>query len=227
MAFTLVSNQIVIARTAGALFNLEVGATNMTSYVAQATASTSVDAFLNTVYTASVGTTSTALVAAEMLTNLGIPASTVAGSAGKVATDYIVAQLNAVAYTARGAVVNAMLKDFSNLTSDTVFGTYATTFNTKITNAVTYSTVSTNSDSTFASVSSDAAAVVGSTFTLTTGTNSFTGTSAADTFDAGISSSSLQTLNSGDSLDGGLGNDTLYAVVTGSVTPAALKSIVT
>lgn len=225
MAFTLVSNQIIIARTAGALFNLEVGATNMTSYVAQATAATSVDTFLNSVYTASVGTTSTALVAAELLTNLGIPASTVAGSAGKVATDYIVSQLNAVAYTARGAVVNAMLKDFSNLTSDTVFGTYATTFNTKITNAVTYSTVSTNSDSTFDSVSSTAAAVVGSTFTLTTGTNSFTGTSAADTFDAGISSSSLQTLNSGDSLDGGLGNDTLYAVVTGSVTPAALKSI--
>ena len=61
MAFTLVSNQITIARTAGVLFNLEVGATNMTSYVAQASAATSVDTFLNTVYTNSIGTTSTAL----------------------------------------------------------------------------------------------------------------------------------------------------------------------
>jgi len=70
-----------------------------------------------------------------------------------------------------------------------------------------------------------ATTTAGSTFTLTTGTNSFTGTSGADTFDGGISSSSLQTLNSGDSLDGGAGTDDLYAVITGSVTPAALKNI--
>ncbi|MEY3265095.1 MAG: hypothetical protein RL717_2572, partial [Pseudomonadota bacterium] len=65
----------------------------------------------------------------------------------------------------------------------------------------------------------------GETFTLTTGTNKFTGDSGDDTFDGGISSSSLQTLNSGDSLDGGAGDDTLYAVITGSVTPSALKNI--
>ena len=77
-----------------------------------------------------------------------------------------------------------------------------------------------------ATVSSSATSTVaGSTFTLTTGTNSFTGASGDDTFDGGISSSSLQTLNSGDSLDGGAGNDTLYAVITGSVTPSALKNI--
>jgi len=73
--------------------------------------------------------------------------------------------------------------------------------------------------------SSATSTVAGSTFTLTTGTNSFTGTSGADTFDGGISSSSLQTLNSGDSLDGGAGTDDLYAVITGSVTPSALKNI--
>jgi Ca2+-binding RTX toxin-like protein len=69
------------------------------------------------------------------------------------------------------------------------------------------------------------AASAGQTFALTTGTNSFTGTTGDDTFDAGISSSSLQTLNSGDSLDGGAGTDTLYAVITSSVTPSALKNI--
>jgi len=75
-------------------------------------------------------------------------------------------------------------------------------------------------------VSSNATSTVaGSTFTLTTGTNSFTGTSGDDTFDAGISSSSLQTLNSGDSMDGGAGNDTLFAVITGSVTPSTMKNI--
>ena len=225
MAFTLVTNQITIARTAGALFGLQVGATNMTSYVAQATAATSVDAFLNAVYVNSIGTTSTSTVAAAILANLGIPVSTVAGSAGKIAQDYVVAALNAALPAVRGAAIKQLLSDFSALTADTTFGTYATTFNTKVTNAVTYATVAGNADGVYADVSSSVAAVVGTTFTLTTGTNSFTGTTGADTFDAGISSSSLQTLNSGDSLDGGAGTDTLYAVVTGSVTPAALKNI--
>ena len=40
-----------------------------------------------------------------------------------------------------------------------------------------------------------------------------------------MSTSSLQTLNSGDSLDGGAGNDTLYAIITSSATPTALANI--
>jgi hypothetical protein len=40
-----------------------------------------------------------------------------------------------------------------------------------------------------------------------------------------LTTSSLQTLNSGDSLDGGAGNDELFAVVNGSVTPTVLKNI--
>jgi Ca2+-binding RTX toxin-like protein len=58
-----------------------------------------------------------------------------------------------------------------------------------------------------------------------TGTNRFTGTAGDDTFDAGLSTGSLQTLNSGDQLDGGAGTDDLIAVVNGSVTPASLKNI--
>jgi Ca2+-binding RTX toxin-like protein len=63
------------------------------------------------------------------------------------------------------------------------------------------------------------------TWSLTAGTNNFTGTSGNDTFDAGLSSTSLQTLNSGDRLDGGNGTDELFAVVNGSVAPAAMTSI--
>ena len=40
-----------------------------------------------------------------------------------------------------------------------------------------------------------------------------------------MSTGSLQTLNSGDSLDGGAGNDTLYAIITSSATPTALTNI--
>ncbi len=65
----------------------------------------------------------------------------------------------------------------------------------------------------------------GKTITLTTGTNRFTGGTNDDTFDAGLSTGSLQTLNSGDQLDGGTGTDELFAVVNSSVTPSRLTSI--
>ena len=72
---------------------------------------------------------------------------------------------------------------------------------------------------TIETVTTDTTTAAAQTFTLTTGTNKFTGDSGDDTFDAGLSTSSLQTLNSGDTLDGGTGTDTLYAVVIGSATP--------
>jgi len=63
------------------------------------------------------------------------------------------------------------------------------------------------------------------TFALTTGSDTKTGDSGNDTFDAGLSTGSLQTLNSGDRLAGGNGTDELYAVINGSVTPASMTSI--
>jgi Ca2+-binding RTX toxin-like protein len=50
-----------------------------------------------------------------------------------------------------------------------------------------------------------------STCPLTTGSNTFTGTSGNDTFDGGLTTSSLQTLNSGDKLDGGAGTEAASA----------------
>ncbi len=215
MSFTLVTTQVIIARNAGALYGLEVGNSNMTSYVSQV--GSNVDAFLNTVYANSVGTTSTSAVAAVLVANLGLT-----GTAATEGTNYIVAQLNAVAYTARGAVVNNILSAFANLTSDATYGAAATAWNTKVSNAVAYAAVSGNADTSWSNVGATAP---GQTFTLTTGTNTFTGSSGNDTFDAGLSSSSLQTLNSGDRLDGGEGSDELFAVINGSATPASMAGI--
>jgi Ca2+-binding RTX toxin-like protein len=64
-------------------------------------------------------------------------------------------------------------------------------------------------------------------FTLTTGTNRFTGGDGDDTFDGGLSTGQLNTLNSGDSLAGGGGNDELTAVINASVTPTSISSIET
>ncbi|MGZ5016534.1 MAG: hypothetical protein ACXV8U_12165, partial [Methylobacter sp.] len=158
--FTIVSTQVIIARNAGALYNVEVGNSNMASYVTQAGSNT--DAFLNTVYTNSVGNTSTATVADVLIANLGITDA----AAAAYAKTYIIGQLNAVAYTVRGAVVNTILSNFATLTSDPTYGAYATAWNNKVNNAVTYATVSGNGDTSFSNVSGTPA---GQTFTLTTG----------------------------------------------------------
>ncbi len=71
----------------------------------------------------------------------------------------------------------------------------------------------------------------GSTFALTSGTNTFTGTASADTFNADFvnegGTANVQTLNANDSLDGGAGNDTLNATLKADVAPISLKSIET
>lgn len=68
------------------------------------------------------------------------------------------------------------------------------------------------------------------TISLTTGVDagaSFVGGNGADIFNADLSTSSTNTLNALDQLDGGLGTDTLNAVVAASVTPKKLTSIET
>ncbi|MFI3135506.1 MAG: hypothetical protein QX192_09870, partial [Methylococcales bacterium] len=70
----------------------------------------------------------------------------------------------------------------------------------------------------------------GSTFTLTTGTDNKVGTSGDDAFDGSLggASGSTVTFSSFDTIDGGAGNDTLYATVNGgSTTTATTKNLET
>lgn len=224
MAFTIVDTQKIIARNAGALYGLEVGNANMTSYVGQV--GSNVDAFLNTVYTNSVGTSSTATVADVLITNLGITGdSTDPTSAAGVAKSYIVSQLNAVAYTARGAVVNNILSLFSNLTSDPTFGTMATNWNAKVTNAVNYASVPGNPDTTFDNASPNPQTPEERTFTLTNGTDVAT----ANIFEAGLvynpaGTDRINALQSEDKLTGAGSNPTLNATL-GNANDNGAKSV--
>lgn len=221
MSFTLVNTQTIIARNAGALYNLEVGSANMTSYVTQVGSNT--DAFLNAVYTNSVGTASTADVAAVLVTNLGITGDiNVASSLAGQAKAYIVGQLNGVAYTARGAVVNNILSIFSNLTADPVFGSVATAWNNKVTNAVTYASIAGSQDTAFSNVSPTAPS---QTFTLTTGVDIKVGGSGADVFDGSVNMTGQATLTSVDQLDGKEGSDTLIAGLNGGNIAPKMTSI--
>jgi len=68
----------------------------------------------------------------------------------------------------------------------------------------------------------------GSTFTLTTGADNKVGTSGDDTFDASLSAANM-TFGGADTLDGGLGNDTLTVQMNaaGTYQAASLKAIET
>jgi len=218
---SFITNAVQVQRFADALYNVAVGTTTMAQVTADITASGGLDNALNAYYRSSFDGVSTTTIAANMCTNLGI----VAGSNGLVAADvtvaqnYIVGTLNAAAANARGAAVKGILNNLSALTNDKVFGAVATKFNSDIDKAAAYTGAA---DIVAGTVP---APVQVTAFSLTTGSDRLTGTSLDDTYDAGISSSSLQTLNSGDSIDGGAGTDTLQAIITGSVTPASLKSI--
>jgi hypothetical protein len=203
MAFTLVTTQTILARNAGALYNLELGSTTMNSLVAQTAAAGGIDAFLNAVYNSSVGATATTVVAAELVENLGFTDATLKAQAEAI----IVANLNAVPSTGRGAVINNILSTFSTLTADATWGASATAFNTKVANAEAYAAVAANTtNQSFDSTSGTT--TVGQTFTLTTGVDNIAGTAGDDTIIAD-NTGVTKTLSVADQLNGGAGTDTL------------------
>ena len=208
-----ITNAVQVQRFADALYNVAVGTTTMAQVTADITASGGLDNALNAYYSSSFAGVPTTTIAANMCTNLGI----VAGQNGLVAADvttaqnYITGTLNAAPANARGAAVKGILNNLSALASDKVFGAVATKFNSDIDNATAYSGA--------ADVLAGTATPTSVSIALTTGTDNRTGTGSNDSFDAGLSSGSIQTLNSGDSIDGGAGTDTLTAVISGSVTP--------
>lgn len=99
----------------------------------------------------------------------------------------------------RGAVILALSEKLSSFEGDATFGAYATSYN---------STLAANTD-----VAKQP--TPGETYDLTAQQDSLTGTSLADTFYAYIFDNQ-NTLQSGDRINGGAGEDTLYADVGNS-----------
>lgn len=195
MAFTLVTTQTILARNAGALYGVTLGSTTMSSLVTQV--GTGVDAFLNTVYANSIGNYDTTAVATTLVTNLGITDATLKAQAIAI----VVANLNGVAYTARGAVINNIISEFSKL-SDTTWGPLATAFNTQVSNAEAYAAIPANT--TNAAFSSTSSTVTGTTFTLTSAIDNIAGTAGDD-----IIIGDNATASAADQINGGSGTDTL------------------
>jgi trimeric autotransporter adhesin len=210
MAFPTNANQV--QAFAGAMYGIQIGSVTLAQVNNDILAVGSLTSALNSYYSASFGSSTTAAVAATVAANLGLT-----GDALSEGTNYVTARLNAVASNARGAVIADILNLFAGLASDATYGTAATAWNVKVAAAAAYTATA---DVAIGTVVASAAVV----FTLTTGTDSFTGTSGNDVFNGALSSTS-QTFGAGDNLDGGQGTDSLTATMSGSATPTSLKGI--
>jgi len=199
----------IVARFAGALFGIEVGSTSMNSLstAAGATAA-SQNAFLNAIYVNSVSALySNAIVAQVIAANLGYTDAATAEAIG--VTNYITAALNNTPYATRGETINGILNTYSSLSTATVVA-----WNAKVANALVYASNPANTASLpFNSISP----TQGTTFTLTTGTDTLTGTAQDDTFLA-TAATTGPTFNAADTINGSTGNDTLNLTIDTSLT---------
>ncbi|WP_322993540.1 hypothetical protein [Limnohabitans sp.] len=205
MAIPTNANQV--QAFAGAMYGVQIGTVTMAQVTSDIQAAGGLDKALNNYYAASYGGSTTASVAAMFAANLGLT-----GAALSEGTNYVTARLNAAPANERGAVIADILNRFASLASDPTYGAAATAWNGKVTSAAAYSGTG---NPAFGSVTSQS-----QTFNLTQGLDTFTGGTAADTFNAyafnSITGADTTTLHSVDALDGGDGTDTLNIEVKAS-----------
>jgi hypothetical protein len=157
-------------------------------------------------------------VATTILKNLGL--SSITGL-----DNWLSAQMTAAGSSAaaKGAKLVSILNDYSNLTSDATYGSYATSFNAKVSAGLVKSQTTGATGGAYATA--DAVEITNATISLTTGLDTgskFTGGAGDDTFvSVDTQSATTQTLTSGDSLVGGTGTDTLQIAASGGAAVSA------
>jgi len=160
-------------------------------------------------------------VANTILTNLGLTSIT-------GLNNWLSAQLTAAGSTAaaKGAKLVSILNDYSQMTADVTYGTYATSFNAKVDASLVKSQTTAAKGGSFATA--DAVAITNASIALTTGLDmgaSFTAGAGDDTF-SGVDNNvaATGTLTSGDSLVGGAGTDTLSIAVSGTASAPSVST---
>jgi len=218
----LATNAVQIARFANALYGIQLGSVTNAAVLADITTAGGLDNALNSYYTSSFGSKTSAEVAAIVVANLGIVAGSNGLTAANVtdATNYVAANLNAAAASGRGAVIKNILNLWANGGSDATYGAAATAWNATVAAAQAY-TASNTADAAVGAV------VSGQTFTLTTGVDTgaaFVGTARDDTFNAADTTATTWTV--GDAIDGGAGTDTFNVVRAAAIAAAPVGSSV-
>jgi len=215
-----------IARFANALYGYQLGSQSEVAVEAEV-AKTSLDAVLNSYYTATFGMKTVAQVAATLVSHMGLVAGQngLTADAVAAASSYIAGQLNAASAATRGTTVKNILDLWANIGEDATlsatYGAAASAWNNQISNAQTY-TATHAADAAIGSSSST------SSFVLTNGIDALTGDAGDNTFSAPIvqnqNGALSNTLESGDTIVGGAGTDTLNVVLTQSDSTTSINT---
>lgn len=125
---------VVIARFAGALFDVALDNATYRQALAAATPPNDLNTFLNNVYVGNFSLASTDSVATTIATNLGLT-----GDAFTYGVAFLTGWLNGTPLEARGALIGTILNNFAQITGDPTFGAAATAWEQQVTESVAYS----------------------------------------------------------------------------------------
>ena len=118
------TNGTVIARLAGGLYNQTLSNATFNEVVAVVKSAADINTLANDLYARDFASKTDLAVATTLVSNLGL--SSITGL-----NNWVSAQLTAAGAAGKGAKIVSLLNDLSNLTSDAIYGSYATAFNAK------------------------------------------------------------------------------------------------
>lgn len=207
MTINISTNSTEVARFAGAVYGLVLDYATMNEVLATAN-SVGLDNVINGVFTADFGTATDASVATTIATNLGLTGTLATG-----AENYITGVLAGTAPAAKGVAIMNMLNLFASLATDATWGTAVTAWENTVANAVNYGQDAAN----VVNTTIQAVETQGQTFTLTQGTDHFTGgPSGHNIFNGFLDTPSkgalpdTSTFTAFDTLNGGTGGNNVF-----------------
>lgn len=168
------TNSVVTARFAGAMYNLALNYSTTQQVLASTSTPGAMTDVENQLFIRDFSNMATGDVATIVATNLGLT-----GEAFDAAVVFLTGWITGTVFTERGAVIAQIVNNFSLMTEDPTFGTFAKAWNTKVGNAVAYAQ---NSSSTATIAFPDVPSANLDSFTLTNGTDIAT----ANIFTAGL-----------------------------------------
>ncbi|MCC2868735.1 MAG: hypothetical protein LK562_13385 [Candidatus Accumulibacter phosphatis] len=203
------TNSVVTARFAGAMYNLALNYSTTQQILASTSTPGAMTDVENQLFIRDFSNMATGDVATIVATNLGLT-----GEAFDAAVVFLTGWITGTVFTERGAVIAQIVNNFSLMTEDPTFGSFATAWNTKVGNAVAYAQ---NSSSTATIDFDDVPSANLDSFTLTNGTDIAT----ANIFTAGLvytpgGDDRINALQDEDQLTGSGTNPTLNATLGNS-----------
>lgn len=127
------TNSVVTARYAGALYNLALDYSTTQQILASTATPGAMTDLENQLFIRDFSNMATSDVATIVATNLGLT-----GDALDAAVVFLTGWITGTVFTERGAVIAQIVNNFSLMTEDPTFGTFATAWNVKVGNAIAY-----------------------------------------------------------------------------------------